>query len=97
MNWQKGFNRFWLLMTAVAAVLSFSQMIEDFRPEDVRESLQEIAVFVTALFSLVVAVFVSVVFFGIGHLINVVTLWVLSGFIKDMSFNLMDYNPFDIK
>ena len=76
MNWQKGFNRFWLLMTAVAAVLSFSQMIEDFRPEDVRESLQEIAVFVTALFSLVVAVFVSAVFFGIGHLINVVTLWV---------------------
>ena len=97
LNWQKGFNRFWLLMTAVVAVGGFIAITANPHNESFRESLQEISVFVTTLFNLVMSTFVSVLFFVLGHGVHVVILWILSGFIKQMSFHPMEYNPFDIK
>ena len=62
MNWQKGFNRLWLLMTAVVAVGGFIAATVNPHNESLPESLQEISVFVTALFNLVMSTFVSVLF-----------------------------------
>ena len=97
LNWQKGFNRFWLLMTAVVAVGGFIAATVNPHNESLPKSLQEVSVFVTALFYLAMTAFVSVLFFVLGHGIHVVILWILAGFIKQMSFDPMKHNPFDIK
>ena len=41
LNWQKGFNRFWLLMTAVVAVGGFIAITVNPHNESLPESLQE--------------------------------------------------------
>ena len=66
LNWQKGFNRLWLLMTAVVAVGGFIAITANPHNESLPESLQEVSVFVAALFNLVMSVFVSVLFFVLG-------------------------------
>ena len=97
LNWQKGFNRLWLLLTAVVAAGSFIAITVNPHNESSPESLQAVSVFVTALFNLVMTAFISVLFFVAGHGVHVVILWILSGFVKNMSFALEGYNPFDIK
>ena len=67
LNWQKGFNRFWLLMTAVVAVGGFIAATVNPHNESLPKSLQEVSVFVTALFYLAMTAFVSVLFFVLGH------------------------------
>ena len=66
LNWQKGFNRFWLPMTAVVAVGGFIAITAIPHNESLPKSLQEISVFVTALFNLVMSIFVSVLCFVLG-------------------------------
>ena len=82
-------------MTAVVAFGGFIAITANPHNESFPESLQEISVFVTALFNLAMTAFVSVLFFVLGHGVHVVILWVLSGFIKQMSFHPMKYNPFN--
>ena len=82
-------------MTAVVAFGGFIAITANPHNESFPESLQEISLFVTALFNLAMTAFVSVLFFVLGHGVYVVILWVLSGFIKQMSFHPMQYNPFD--
>ena len=67
LNWQKGFNRLWLLMIAVVAFGGFIAITVNPHNESLPESLQEVSVFVTALFNLVMTAFVSVLFFVLGH------------------------------
>ena len=75
LNWQKGFNRFWLLITAVVVFGGFIAITVNPHNESLPESLQEISVFVTALFNLVMSAFVSVLFFVLGSGVHVVILW----------------------
>ena len=84
-------------MTAVVAVGDFIAATVNPHNESLPKSLQEVSVFVTALFYLAMTAFVSVLCFVLGHGVYVVILWILSGFIKNMSFALKGYNPFDIK
>ena len=59
------------MMTAAVAVGGFIAATVNPHNESLPESLQEVSVFVTALFNLVMTVFVSVLFFVLGHGVHV--------------------------
>ena len=93
MNWKKGFNRVWLIVTVFIAVVKIKDILAD-----KFEFESTIAEFLAAL---VFDTFIAVVIFFAGHVCHLIILWLISGFIKNMDddhpLSIKGYNPFDIK
>ena len=90
-NWRKGFNRVWIVVSAMGGIWLFFPITGATIYDDTLES-----VFVAYFVGILGACVAFFIILFVGAAFHILVLWIIAGF-KGEPFDLSGCHPFDIK